>query len=340
MKEKVNSPIDAVIMWVDDRDETWQKEKNHYQQLEEGIQDAGSNRYRDWGTLKYLFRGIETFAPWIRKIYFVTCGQKPDWLNADNPKLVLINHEDFIPNDFLPTFSSPAIDLNLWRIQGLSEFFIFFNDDMFFINNVAIQDFVVNGQCCNMFSERPLFPGNLLFNYSILNSMKLLQQYYRRSEVLRHNKRKILCLNYGVSFFYNLLWMVMPYKKFSTLEAWHLPMAQKKSQWKDVYLRDKEKFDNTCSHKFRKADDVTRFIYCFDQLLSGDFHPVNMMKKGKLFSITDDTNIDLLCNSITHKAYKCICINDECNDESFVEFRRRIIESFEEILPNRSTFEL
>ncbi len=340
IKDKTNPCIDAVIMWVDDSDEQWRKEKEYYHSLENSLEDSGSNRYRDWGTLKYVFRGIEKFAPWIRTIYFVTCGQKPEWLNTENPKLKLVDHKDFIPECFLPTFSSPSIDLNLWRINELSEFFIFFNDDMFLTNTVSIQDFVKDGRCCNMFSERPLFPGNLLFNYSILNSMKLLQRHYKRSDVLKANKNKILSINYGVSIFYNFLWTMLPYKKFSTLEAWHLPMAQKKSQWQKVYLRDEEIFNNTCSHKFRKADDVTRFIYCFDQLMNGDFYPVNMMKKGKLFSLSTNSDISSICNAIIQKKYKCICINDECDDVSFITFRSKIIESFDKILPSKSAFEI
>ena len=50
----------------------------------------------------------------------------------DHPRLTIITHEDIFENTaHLPTFSSPAIESNLWRIPGLSEKFLYFNDDVF-----------------------------------------------------------------------------------------------------------------------------------------------------------------------------------------------------------------
>jgi len=72
---------------------------------------------------------VEQFAPWVRKIHFVTCGQKPEWLNADHPKLSLVNHSDYIPQQFLPTFNSSLIEIYLHRIPDLTEHFVYFNDD-------------------------------------------------------------------------------------------------------------------------------------------------------------------------------------------------------------------
>lgn len=106
--------------------------------------DDGEERYRDWDNLKYWFRGVERYAPWVNKIYFVTCGQIPEWLNTENPKLVCINHSDYMKEEYLPTFSSHPIELNLYRIGDLSEKVVYFNDDMFLINKVKPEDFFVN----------------------------------------------------------------------------------------------------------------------------------------------------------------------------------------------------
>ena len=83
-------------------------------------------RFRDYGFLKYWFRGVEKFAPWVRRIHFVTCGQKPDWLDESNPKLNLVNHEDYIPREFLPCFNSSVLECHLHRIPGLAEHFVYF----------------------------------------------------------------------------------------------------------------------------------------------------------------------------------------------------------------------
>ena len=67
------------------------------------------------------------------------------WLNTENPKLTVVNHKDYIPEEYLPTFSSHPIELNLHRIKGLSEQFVYFNDDTFIINAMQPEDFFKKG---------------------------------------------------------------------------------------------------------------------------------------------------------------------------------------------------
>ena len=89
----MNQKIDFVIMWVDGSDPAWLEEKNKY--LEKKIDTSNAiNRYRDMGLLKYWFRGVEKFTPWVNKVHFVTWGHIPSWLNTNNPKLNVVRHED------------------------------------------------------------------------------------------------------------------------------------------------------------------------------------------------------------------------------------------------------
>lgn len=140
--------IDAVVLWVDNQDVEWQQQKQKYQAIESDLPDAGENRYRDWGIFQYWFRGIEINAPWVNKVYLVTCGHVPEWLNLKHPKLVIVNHADFMPREYLPTFNANSIELNIHRIKGLSEKFIYFNDDMFIMNKTKKEDFFVDGKPC------------------------------------------------------------------------------------------------------------------------------------------------------------------------------------------------
>ena len=68
-------PIDFVLIWVDGSDPQWQAEKEKYLATEKGIIDATQTRYRDWDNLKYWFRAVEKYAPWVNRVHFVTCGQ-------------------------------------------------------------------------------------------------------------------------------------------------------------------------------------------------------------------------------------------------------------------------
>ena len=81
-------------------------------------------------------------APWIHHIYIVTNGQIPSWLDLSNPKISVVFHKDIfrVPHS-LPTFSSPAIELNLHHIPQLSDYFIYFNDDVFLGQPVYPYDF-------------------------------------------------------------------------------------------------------------------------------------------------------------------------------------------------------
>ena len=106
----------------------------------------GKQRYRDYGIFNYWFRMIEKNAPWVNNVYLITNGQKPDWLNLEHPKLKLVTHREFMPKEYLPTYNSAAIELNLHRIEGLSENYLYFNDDMYLIRDSQPSDFYKNGQ--------------------------------------------------------------------------------------------------------------------------------------------------------------------------------------------------
>ena len=134
--------IDFVITWVDMNDAQWQKDfATHSGKIDNNTNEFSEARFREYGLLKYWFRGVEKFAPWVRKIHFVTCGQRPEWLNTHHPQLHLVNHEDYIPTSFLPCFNSSLIEIYLHKIEGLSEHFVYFNDDFFIISPITPERF-------------------------------------------------------------------------------------------------------------------------------------------------------------------------------------------------------
>ena len=145
----MDNKIDFIITWVDGNDPVWRKDFEHYSELERKEVDKGAVRFRDWETLHYWFRGVEKFAPWVNRIYFVTYGHIPIWLNTDHPKLQIVRHEDFIPSEYLPTFNSNVIEFYFYKIKGLSEKFVYFNDDMFLINHVCPERFFRDGLPCD-----------------------------------------------------------------------------------------------------------------------------------------------------------------------------------------------
>ncbi|XP_073972252.1 N-acetylglucosamine-1-phosphate transferase subunits alpha and beta isoform X3 [Rhodnius prolixus] len=111
--------------------------------------DLATSRYDDKEELRYCLRSLEQHAPWIRYIYIVTNGQIPYWLNLENKRIRLVTHEDiFIYKSHLPTFSSPSIETHVHRIPGLSEKFLYLNDDLLIGQDIWPEDFIspVTGQ--------------------------------------------------------------------------------------------------------------------------------------------------------------------------------------------------
>lgn len=104
--------------------------------------DISASRFEDNEELRYSLRSLERFAPWIRHVYVVTNGQIPYWMNMESSRLSIVTHEEIFPNkSHLPTFSSPAIESHLHRIPGLSQKFIYMNDDVMFGKDVWPDDF-------------------------------------------------------------------------------------------------------------------------------------------------------------------------------------------------------
>ncbi|TRY57872.1 hypothetical protein DNTS_017664 [Danionella cerebrum] len=105
-------------------------------------EDVSASRFEDNEELRYSLRSIEKHAPWVRHVFIVTNGQIPSWLNLDNPRVSVVTHQNIFQNEsHLPTFSSPAIESHLHRIPGLSQKFIYLNDDVMFGKDVWPDDF-------------------------------------------------------------------------------------------------------------------------------------------------------------------------------------------------------
>lgn len=189
----MDKKIDFVLTWVDGNDPEWQSVYNQYAEV--GASDKNIIRFRDWNNLKYWFRGVEKFAPWVNIVHFVTCGHYPEWLNLQCNKLNLVKHTDYIPNKWLPTFNSNVIELNLHRINGLAENFVLFNDDMFLINDVSDDFFFKNGMPCDMGVLNVI--DHFKIGHIILNDLVLINKYFKKNSVLKKNYSKWFNIKYG-----------------------------------------------------------------------------------------------------------------------------------------------
>ena len=331
MNIKKEYKIDFVIPWVDGNDSKWLKEKNKYLN-QKG--DFSITRFRNFDNLQYLFRGMEKYAPWVNKIFFVTWGHIPKWLDTNNEKLKIVKHEDFIPKEYLPTFNSNVIELNLYRIDELSEHFVLFNDDLFLLKKTKPTDFFKNGLPRDMYVE--YIKENASDRHSTLraNNFRILNKYYNKKDVRKNNKNKIFNFIYKEKNFSNLY--CLKYNNFCDFLNNHLTQSFLKSTFKKIWDLEYEALNLSCKNRFRYITDIGQSICRYFQLVSGNFSPYKSI--GKYFVAKDDNK--KLTKIIKNKKYKVICINDACKLKDFDKSKNEINSALNYILPKKSKFEI
>lgn len=129
-------PIDVVYTWVDGGDPEWQRRKAAaLGTLESDSHRLSGNpsRFESHDELRYSLRSLAFYADWVNHIWVVTDGQVPSWLTLDHPRLTVVDHRSiFRDPSVLPVFNSHAIESQLHHIDGLSEHYLYLNDDVFF----------------------------------------------------------------------------------------------------------------------------------------------------------------------------------------------------------------
>lgn len=136
-----SNDIDIVYLWVDGNDPVWQAKRSAFiGKPKENSATTCKGRYTDNDELKYSLRAVEKYAPWIRRIFIVTDNQTPKWLDTSNPKIKVVDLTEIMPSQSLPCFNSALIEQFLYKIPGLSERFLYSNDDMFINKAITIND--------------------------------------------------------------------------------------------------------------------------------------------------------------------------------------------------------
>lgn len=327
--------IDFVITWVDMNDPKWKADFSKYSGRKENTKNGVSEaRFRDNGFLRYWFRGVEKFAPWVRRIHFVTSGQKPEWLDESNPKINLVNHKDYIPEEFLPTYNSVVIERYIHRIPGLADHFVYFNDDFYIINTIAPTRFFRNGMPCDI--------AAFLYNPSwsqwykrIKNNLKIINRHFDKREVMRRDRDKWFHKSYGSKARWNYL--LKPYGKFITLRTPHNAQPYLKSTFEEVWAVAGKELTETSVNRFRALNDLTPELFRTWQICRGNFEPYNTYSDTKMFPLM--VRPRQAVRAIYNQSYSLICLNDNVHIRNYDRVMADIRAAFESILPEKSGFE-
>lgn len=182
--------MDIVITYVNSEDPLWARD---YSSAVGGV--ATPKRFRDWGTLRYIFRGIEKNIPFARKVHLVVAreSQVPEWI--DRSKVNVVLHRDFIPEQYLPLFNSSSIEVFLHRIPDLDEQFIYLNDDFFPVRPCTPETFFIQG--------RPII--GMRRHVLSINSYKKRIRFSYRLACRAADQKPSLCFGRPQHICYNLL---------------------------------------------------------------------------------------------------------------------------------------
>lgn len=344
---------DIIIPWVDGADPEWLAEKRKFENIcaprhasscvtacDDSVVATGADenaseiRYRDWGTLRYILRGIERFAPWAGRVHLVTWGHLPEWLDTGNERLNVVRHGDFIPAEYLPTFSSRTIELNFHRIEGMADRFILFNDDMFLCRPVPETRFFRHGMPCDM--ARLSLIARSSISHTVLNMVEVLNRRHDRRAVMRRNLPGWFSPRYGLV---NLLKTIdlSVWREFAGLSDTHMPQPYLKHIFEQMWSEEGAILDATCRQKFRSPMGVNHWLMRYEQLAQGGFAPVSM--RDTRLDALNEARIGDVESYIRSQKYAMICLNDSPLLVDFDGVQRRLAAALETILPNRSSYE-
>ena len=299
----VTFDIDIVFSWVDGTSSEFQRARA--QRMEAYVVGEGDDseaRYRQIDELKYALRSVYLYAPWIRRIFIVTDSPAPAWL-ADHPAVTIVRSEEFFSDpEALPTHNSHAVESQLHKIEGLSEHFLYSNDDMFFGRPVRPEMF---------FS-----PGGITKFIEAQTRIGLGEPDSARSgfENAARVNRALLRERFG---------------RVTTRHLEHAATPLRRSVLAALEAEFPEDFARTARSAFRSATDVsvTNSLYHYYALMTGRA-VVQTQASVRYIETTLATAPAEMDRLLKRRDYDFFCLNDGSQPEISVARRTKTVRAF------------
>lgn len=276
---------------------------------------ANDARFASRDELRYSLRSLEKYADFVNHVYLVTDDQCPEWLRRDHPRLTVVDHREIFPDDaLLPTFNSHSIESRLHHVPGLSEHYIYMNDDFLFGRRVDGSNFfLANGLARFFYSPANIPIGDPGIEVKPVDAAAM-------------NGRDLVASTFGAR----------PTFKFK-----HAPYAQRRS----IHLKIEELFPEevarTTNSRFRSPADLP--------LASSLHHHVGfalgLAVPGNITSAyadLGDPDLEQQLGAISSLRHaEVFCLNDTDSAAMPPERKNRIVREFlEGYYPEPSSFEI
>ncbi len=299
----VHFEIDMVFSWVDGSSDEFQRERaKRMQQYVVGAGDDSEARFRQIDELKYALRSVYLYAPWVRHIYIATDSGAPSWL-AEHPRVTIVPSEAMFPDpSVLPTHNSHAVESLLHHIPGISEHFLYSNDDMFFGRPLRPDVF---------FS-----PGGVTKFVEATTRIGLGESDPSRSgfENAARVNRRLLRERFG---------------KVTTRHLEHCAAPLRKSVLAELEAEFPDDFRRTAASRFRSATDisVTNSLYHYYALMTGRAVTQTDVTV-KYVETTLRKALPAMRRLLKRRDHDMFCLNDGSFPEISVEQRTAAVTEF------------
>ncbi|WP_201023165.1 stealth family protein [Serinicoccus chungangensis] len=314
LTDEVTFPVDLVYTWVDGADPRHAARRAHYAGEAPVGLGANASRYASHDELRFSLRSVHMYAPFVRHVYVVTDDQVPSWLDPDAGGLTVVDHRDIFEDPTaLPTFNSHAIEARLHHIPGLSEHYVYLNDDVFLARMRRAEDFFhANGIAQVPFSSAQFGVGDPVVGEVAPNSAG-------------KNVRSLLQADFGRGITH----------KFK-----HAPHPQLRSVMAELEERYAEPVARTSRRRFRSTDDVApaATMHHHYALLTG--RAVSAPTRMRYVNISSTDAVRRLEALLTSTSIDSFCLNDVDTPEHTREAVHEMVGAFlEERFPFPSPWE-
>ena len=300
--DDVDFPIDVVYTWVDGLDPVWLRRRAEAAGEAYHEEAASAARFISRDELRYSLRSVHQNLPWVRHVYLVTDGQTPPWLDASAPGLTVVDHKEIFGDpQLLPTFNSHAIESQLHHIEGLSEHFVYLNDDVFLGSEAGPELFFLANGIARFFPSPSLVPHGAP------------RAQDGPVSVAAMNNRVVLERRFG---------------RVLTQKFKHAPHALRRSVLADIEAEFAAEHRRTAANRFRGLDDLS---------IASSLHHYHAFHTGRAvpgqlrYAYADLSHPDTatrLAKLLATRDRQAFCINDTVSTEADVEAQVAVLEPF------------
>ena len=314
----MNQRLDLAYTWVDD---TFPGYRDALLSYAKSAHDRNPNRTRDnLQLLRFSLRSVERYAPWVNRIYLLTCRpQVPAWIDRDHPRLVIVHHDEIMASQYLPTFNSFAIVSHVHLLPGISRRFLYLEDDMLFLNRVAPTDFMTEDGRIRVFRRRRKTPR--------IESLDPVKSSPWNLALARVNE--LLDARYGPKPRYDVN---------------HSPLLIDRDDWTDMLEMWSQEVERTRQSRFRAAGNIApEYLYphAMVELGRGVFAPISGLLSEMAYAGLENfyplTFYQLLRLGLSRP--KACTLNDNFDQFPNPSVERMVRRTLLKWFPTRSSFE-